>query len=82
MGEEEIASFDGPGGKMCLHEDVDSAKETIARIRTAEVEYGMHVAMAHDDDWMCAATNEVLLSLLLEKGRDDFLGRVREGKAP
>jgi len=67
---------------MCLHEDFTLAKETITRIRVAESEYGMHVVMAHDVEWMHAGEDAILLSLLFERGREEFLRRVREGLEP
>ena len=52
------------GHDESVHEDLASAKQTIARIRDMEAHHGFNVALAHDTSWMLAGVNQVLMSLL------------------
>ncbi|EUC39468.1 hypothetical protein COCMIDRAFT_10448 [Bipolaris oryzae ATCC 44560] len=64
-GVREIAEFTSPELKpMSLHTDVTSARDTIAKLRTLETDYGAHVALAHDATWLKKGTDKVLMSLL------------------
>lgn len=65
-GTHDIAEFCVPHreGVMSLHSDIDAAKETISKIRVLEREFGAHVALAHDAEWMREGTDEVLMGML------------------
>lgn len=64
-GRREIAFFPGPSSELVsLHSNVESAKETIAKLRALEADYGAHIALAHDASWLTAGTDQVLMSLL------------------
>ncbi|RYO62665.1 hypothetical protein AA0116_g4376 [Alternaria tenuissima] len=66
----EIAEFQGPGAvSMSLHTDLTSAKDTIAKIRQLETNFGVHTALAHDASWLKQGTDQVLMSLLDSKMR-------------
>jgi hypothetical protein len=54
---------------MSLHADLAAAKDTIAKIRSLETEYGAHIALAHDALWLKKGTDEVLMALLDDKMR-------------
>ncbi|KAL6250266.1 hypothetical protein RBB50_002567 [Rhinocladiella similis] len=80
-GKYDIAEVTRPdGSKWSLHEDVCAAKETIASIRKLEVEYGCHIALAHDASWMLkdkeGDQDPVLFGLLGDEFTDDVRGRV------
>ncbi|KAF2815575.1 uncharacterized protein BDZ99DRAFT_567401 [Mytilinidion resinicola] len=81
-GQADFAFFDIPGGKACLHEDVNAAEDTIRRLREAEDGHGMHIAMAHDVEWLRQGSDEVLMSVLPTTNREQFLRAVRAGEAP
>jgi hypothetical protein len=67
-GRREIAQFPGPGAEpMSLHNDIASAKETMAKLRALETEYGAHIALAHDASWLKEGSDPVLMSLLDER---------------
>ncbi|KAG9188147.1 hypothetical protein G6011_02070 [Alternaria panax] len=69
-GMREIAEFQGPGAvSMSLHTDLASAKDTIAKIRLLETNFGVHTALAHDASWLKKGTDQVLMSLLDNKMR-------------
>ncbi|KAH7564333.1 hypothetical protein BM1_01380 [Bipolaris maydis] len=66
-GVQEIAQFPGPNRKsMTLHTDITSARDTMAKLRALETDYGAHIALAHDASWMKQGTDRVLMSLLDE----------------
>lgn len=81
-GHANFAYFDIPGGKACLHDDVDAAKDTLRRLQEAEEGHGMHIAMAHDVEWLRQGSDEVLMSILPTEYREHFLQAVRAGEAP
>ncbi|EOD52690.1 hypothetical protein UCRNP2_509 [Neofusicoccum parvum UCRNP2] len=60
----EYATDSKLGGIPSLHTDLAAAKETIARIRLMERHYGVHVAFAHDSEWMKEGKDKVLMSLM------------------
>ena len=62
---------------MSLHTNLAAAKETIAKIRILEANYGAHIALAHDASWLKKGTDEVLMSLL-----DDKMTRAAREKIP
>lgn len=69
------------GTKWSLHQDICAAKETIARIRQMEQDYGVHIALAHDASWMLhEEENPVLFSLLDEDFVKDIRENVVQGK--
>jgi hypothetical protein len=77
-GKYEISQFCVPGiGNMSLHADISAAKDTIAKIRQLESDYGFHVALAHDACWMKEGTDRVLMSLL-----DEHMGRAAQERIP
>jgi spermidine synthase len=65
-----IAEFHVPqAGKVTLHADLISARNTISKVRILEKEYGVRVILAHDVSWMREEEEEedgVLISLLDE----------------
>ncbi|USP76879.1 uncharacterized protein yc1106_04153 [Curvularia clavata] len=64
-GRREIACFPGPSSElMSLHSDIESAKDTIAKLRALETDHGAHIALAHDTSWLTEGTDQVLMSLL------------------
>ncbi|KAL1603693.1 hypothetical protein SLS60_005282 [Paraconiothyrium brasiliense] len=65
-GTHEIAQFCLPHreGKMSLHADIETAKDTISKIRVLEKEHSFHVALAHDAEWLKEGSDQVLMSLL------------------
>jgi len=82
-GESKIAIFKTAAGTdASLHVDLDAAYDTIQRLRQAEVQLGMHIALAHDANWMCEGTDQVLMSLLSDSKRGEWLSRVKVGDAP
>lgn len=82
-GSAEIAVFKLPDGtEMSLHYDIHEANDTIRRLRRAETEYVMHVALAHDTEWIRRGKDEVLMSLLSAQKKGDWLARVRTGERP
>lgn len=82
-GRQEFQTWTTSNGKLVsLHEDLSAAKDTVKKIRELEIEYGMHVALAHDISWMLAAEDQVLLSLLKGDMQDFVKVRLAEGKYP
>ncbi|KAF2099881.1 Metallo-hydrolase/oxidoreductase [Rhizodiscina lignyota] len=82
-GEEDIAIFQLPDGEMMsLHSDIAAARETIARLRRGEHDFKMHIALAHDIEWMKSAKDDVLISLLSAQMKSEWLSRVRQGERP
>ena len=65
-GTHEIAQFCVPHrkGTMSLHADIDAARDSISKIRVLEKEFGIHVALAHDAEWLKQGTDQVLMGLL------------------
>lgn len=54
----------GTGVMSSAHHDLPTAKRTISKLRQMEKEYGVHVALAHDEVWMSQGTDPVLMGLL------------------
>jgi len=64
-GKYEIAQLEVPEwGTVCAHLDLETARSTIKKLRNMELDYGINVALAHDEEWMRQGTNKVLMSLL------------------
>ncbi|KAK6365478.1 hypothetical protein LTS17_011197 [Exophiala oligosperma] len=70
------------GHTESLHEDLDAAKGTAKRLRSLEVDYGCHIALAHDSTWMLAGKDKVLMSLLDDDLRDFARSRLPTGGSP
>lgn len=83
-GEADIACYTTPDGKRTayLHMDLEVAQTTIGRIRKAEKEHGVHVALAHDESWLVTQHDPILMSLLDENKRGEWLERVKDGLEP
>lgn len=79
----EIANVLMPdGSRICLHEDLDAALSTINKLRNAVDEYGMHISMAHDAEFIKYGTDAVLMSLLHPLFDQECLSRIRENQRP
>lgn len=65
-----------------LHEDLYATRDTVAKLRTLEVDYGAHVALAHDTSWMLSGTDQVLMSLLDGDMQDFVFNRLPWGECP
>lgn len=83
LGIREIANPLMPdGSRFCLHEDLEAALVTIDRLRKAVDEYGMHIAMAHDAEFIREGTDAVLMSLLHPLFDEECLARIRAYQRP
>lgn len=83
LGHREIANTPMPdGSRFCLHEDLDAAISTIGKLREAVGEYGMHIAMAHDAEFIKEGTDPLLMSLLHPLFDEKCLARIREHQRP
>lgn len=83
-GEAEMACFTKANGETAayLHMDVVAARDTIERIKKVRSDYGMHVALAHNDRWLIDQTDRVLMTLLSEDKKEEWLGRVKRNVRP
>ncbi|VUC37335.1 unnamed protein product [Clonostachys rosea] len=83
-GEKEMATYIAEDGKVAawLHKDIPAANKTIDKIRTAEAQFGVHVALAHDATWMIDQSDPVLMSLLSDSKKGKWLERVTQGLRP
>lgn len=65
-GTHEIAQFCVPHrkGTVSLHADIDAARDSISKIRRLERDFGFHVALAHDAEWLKQGSDPVLMGLL------------------
>ncbi|KAH7000691.1 beta-lactamase-like protein [Ilyonectria destructans] len=83
-GEAEMACFTKANGVTAayLHMDVAAARDTIERIKKARSDYGMHVALAHDDSWLIDQSDKVLMTLLSEHKKGEWLERVKQNVRP
>ncbi len=68
------------GGQACLQADIPAAKDTVARIMIMEKELHMHVAFAHDIQWMKDGVDRVLMSLLGDDLREAVANRISDGQ--
>ena len=69
-GKDDFATWKTPSGQHAsAHEDLNSAKDTIQKLRQLE-EKGFHIALAHDSTWMLSGTDNVLMSLLSDDFKD------------
>lgn len=44
--------------------DLPAAKDTVARLKAMESDFGVHIALAHDVSWMISGDSLVLASLM------------------
>jgi len=82
-GKYEIAEYPGLSTETAsLHTDIASAKATMAKIRTLELECGAHTALAHDASWLKKGTDQVLMSLLDDKMKTAAKERILYDQIP
>jgi hypothetical protein len=62
--------------------NLDASQDTIERIREARSEYGMHIALAHDESWMIEQSDSVLMSLLSDDKKGEWLERLKKNDQP
>lgn len=60
-----------------MHADISAARDTIGKIRRLERDYGFHVALAHDAEWIKRGEDSVLMSLL-----DEYMMRAAKERIP
>lgn len=78
----EIALFDLPNGqKTSLQADIPAAKDTIGRIKLLE-KMGVHVALAHDAQWIKEGSDETLMGLLGDDMRWAAQHRIPKDERP
>lgn len=83
LGRREIANVKlDDGSRFCLHEDLDKALDTISRLRKAAEEYGMHIAMAHDAEFIKDGSDAVLMSILHPMFDGTVLNRIKAHGRP
>ncbi|KAI0123380.1 beta-lactamase-like protein [Xylariales sp. AK1849] len=83
IGRRQIANVDMPdGSKFCLHENLDDSLATIGALREAVDDYGMHIAMAHDAEFIKQGTDDVLMSILHPLFDESCLRRIRAHQRP
>lgn len=70
------------GRRFCLHEDLGAALSTIDKLRDAVDQYGMHITLAHDPDFIKRGTDEVLMSTLHPMFDEDCWARIRNDERP
>jgi len=66
-GTQEYALFGDGVEKRSLHDDLRAAKDTVSRLRIAEMELGMHIVLAHDAEWIKEGVDQTLLSLVSQE---------------
>lgn len=72
-----------PDGSMfCLHENLDAALDTIGKLRIAVRDYGMHIALAHDAEFIKGGKDSTLMSLLHPLFDEECLARIRAHQQP
>lgn len=82
-GTRDIAVTKEPEGlRVCLHEDLHAAEATIARLREAVNDYGMHIVMAHDAEFIKNASDKELNSIMHPLFDADCVERIRAGQQP
>lgn len=83
-GESRIATHEKQNGQIeaFLHKDLIAAEATIALIRRAQAELGVHVCLAHDDSWLLEQEDPLLLSLLSDQKKGEWLQRVIRQERP
>ncbi|KAE9574990.1 hypothetical protein CGMCC3_g8819 [Colletotrichum fructicola] len=70
------------GSRFCLHEDLNKAWSTIEELRQASERYGMHIAMAHDAEFIKKGEDEVLMSILHPGFDESCLRQYKCGYCP
>ena len=63
-GSQDYALFGDGTERKSLHDDLHAAKDTVSRLRIAEMELGMHIVLAHDAEWINEGVDQTLLSLV------------------
>lgn len=82
-GVKQIANVSMPDGSMfCLHESLGAALDTIGKLRMAVRDYGMHIAMAHDAEFIKEGKDSTLMSLLHPMFDEECLSRIRAHQQP
>lgn len=82
-GRSQIAVAGPDGSKFCLHSDLDAAVRTIQKLREAVDSYGMHLAMAHDPEFIREGNDTVLMSILHPHlAHEETVARVKAGQQP
>ncbi|CAK7207824.1 hypothetical protein SEUCBS139899_010639 [Sporothrix eucalyptigena] len=82
-GRSQIAVTGPDGSKFCLHSDLDTALETIQKIREAVNSYGMHLAIAHDPEFIREGKDTVLMSILHPYlAKKETVSRIQAGQQP
>ncbi|WAO95250.1 Lactamase-B domain-containing protein [Fusarium falciforme] len=82
-GVKQIANVSMPDGSMfCLHESLGAALDTIGKLRMAVRDYGMHIAMAHDAEFIKEGKDSTLMSLLHPLFDEECLARIRAHQQP
>jgi len=72
-----------PGvGNMCLQADLEAARDTLQRIKLAEQDLGIHVALAHDAEWMKQGGNATLMGLLTDRMKAQANNEITRGEVP
>ncbi|KAF4470599.1 cytochrome p450 [Fusarium albosuccineum] len=62
LGTKQIATVPMPdGSSFCLHENLDAALDSIEALREAVKKYGMHMAMAHDAEFIKEGNDSTLI---------------------
>lgn len=80
-GEYDFAVWSLPdGSSACLQADIPAAKQTVKRLKMAEDTFGMHIAMAHDIDWMLKESDKTLMSILPMESKKSMLQTLRKGE--
>lgn len=78
----EIAVFTLPNGmKMSLQADIPAAKDTINRIRELE-QLGVHIALAHDAQWIKKGSDHVLMGMFDEKIKQTAVEKIVNDERP
>ncbi|KAH7075529.1 beta-lactamase-like protein [Paraphoma chrysanthemicola] len=78
----DFAQVKMPDGTIhCLQDDLVAARETVACLRVMERKYRVHIALAHDTEWMQAGSDQVLMGLMDGKLQDEAKKRIRLGEA-
>jgi hypothetical protein len=78
----DFAQVKMPDGTIhCLQDDLVAARETVACLRVMEKKYRVHIALAHDTEWMQADSDQVLMGLMDGKLQDEAKTRIRLGEA-
>lgn len=67
--------------KMSLQADIPAAKDTINRIRELE-QLGVHIALAHDAQWIKKGSDHVLMGMFDEKIKQTAVEKIVNDERP